>query len=146
MEKLGRLPAFDWKQTITGDGNENTLKRDAVERKRLQEEFGSLPSQTHVALNGNGLRAENQQPGYFSEKEAEDGERGRRREASVLVLNSTTKTLEESDFFRVGPRGGHIEGWTSGIMKGMFYLSIPFLTPRLHLHFQPGFTANAKQQ
>ncbi|TVY17209.1 hypothetical protein LARI1_G003669 [Lachnellula arida] len=111
-EKLGRLPAFDWKKTIAGAENRNNVTRGVVERKRLQEEFGSLPSQARVALNGNGLRAENQQPGYFSEKEAEDGERGRRREASVLVLNSATKTLEESDFFRVGPRGGHIEGWT----------------------------------
>ncbi|TVY30305.1 hypothetical protein LHYA1_G001626 [Lachnellula hyalina] len=108
-EKPGRLPAFDWNKTISGDGNENNVK---LERERLQKEFRNLPSQTPVALSGNSLRAEDPQPGYLSEKEAEDGERGRRREASVLVLNSATKTLEESDFFRVGPRGEHIEGWT----------------------------------
>ncbi|TVY39348.1 hypothetical protein LSUB1_G002874 [Lachnellula subtilissima] len=108
-EKPGRLPAFDWNKTIAGDGDGYNVK---LERKRLQTEFRGLPSQTPVALSGNSLRAENPQSGYLSEKEAEDGERGRRREASVLVLNSAMKTLEESDFFRVGPRGEHIEGWT----------------------------------
>ncbi|TAQ87138.1 hypothetical protein B7494_g4522 [Chlorociboria aeruginascens] len=40
-----------------------------------------------------------------------------RREASVLVLNGASKNLEESDFFRLSPKGEHIEGWTSGILK-----------------------------
>lgn len=38
--------------------------------------------------------------------------------ASVLILNCASKTLEESDFFRVSPRGEHIEGWTRSIIKG----------------------------
>jgi hypothetical protein len=109
-EKLGRLPAFDWKRTTPRDD-----VKQAAERKKLQEEFKSLPSQT-----SNGLRVEPQQARYLSEREAEEGERRRRREASVLVLNSGMKTLEESDFFRLGPRGEHIEGWTSGIIKGLF--------------------------
>ncbi|KAE9370645.1 hypothetical protein N431DRAFT_468675 [Stipitochalara longipes BDJ] len=36
---------------------------------------------------------------------------------SVLVLNACSMNLEESDFFRLGPKGNHIEGWTSGILK-----------------------------
>lgn len=39
-------------------------------------------------------------------------------EPSVLVLGCATKTLEESDFFRLSPKGEHIDGWTSGITKG----------------------------
>jgi hypothetical protein len=45
-------------------------------------------------------------------------DRKRRREASVLVLNCAPGTLAESDFFRLGPKGNHIQGWTSGIIKG----------------------------
>ncbi|RFU34451.1 hypothetical protein B7463_g1840, partial [Scytalidium lignicola] len=40
-----------------------------------------------------------------------------RQNASVLVLNCASKTLEESDFFRLSPKGEHLEGWTSGIIK-----------------------------
>ncbi|KAH8802818.1 hypothetical protein F5884DRAFT_738673 [Xylogone sp. PMI_703] len=40
-----------------------------------------------------------------------------RRKASVLVLNCAGKSLEESDFFRLSPKGEHLEGWTSGIIK-----------------------------
>jgi hypothetical protein len=43
----------------------------------------------------------------------------KRREAAVLVLNSASKRLEESDFFRVGHKGVHIQGWTTGLIKGM---------------------------
>ncbi|KAG9233679.1 hypothetical protein BJ875DRAFT_463481 [Amylocarpus encephaloides] len=40
-----------------------------------------------------------------------------KRWPSVLVLNCALSSLEESDFFRLGPKGEHIEGWTSGLMK-----------------------------
>lgn len=40
------------------------------------------------------------------------------RAPSVLVLSAVSKTLEESDFFRLSPKGEHIEGWTSGILRG----------------------------
>jgi hypothetical protein len=42
----------------------------------------------------------------------------RRREVGVLVLSNGGKSLTESDFLRVSPRGEHIEGWTSSIVKG----------------------------
>jgi hypothetical protein len=38
---------------------------------------------------------------------------------SILILRHASKTLAESDFFRVGPKGEHIEGWTNGIIRGM---------------------------
>jgi hypothetical protein len=44
--------------------------------------------------------------------------RKQRREASVVVLNCAPGTLAESDFFRLGPKGNHIQGWTKGIIKG----------------------------
>jgi hypothetical protein len=42
----------------------------------------------------------------------------RKSELGLLVLSCASKTLEESDFFRLGSKGQHIEGWTSGILKG----------------------------
>jgi hypothetical protein len=44
--------------------------------------------------------------------------RAARSELGLLVLSCASKTLEESDFFRLGSKGEHIEGWTSGIIKG----------------------------
>lgn len=51
--------------------------------------------------------------------QSEHDDEKRRREAAVLVLNSASKRLEESDFFRIGHKGVHIQGWTTGIIKGM---------------------------
>lgn len=48
----------------------------------------------------------------------------RRRDASVLILSNASKFLAESDFLRLSTKGQHIEGWTSGIIKGM-PISIP---------------------
>lgn len=45
-----------------------------------------------------------------------------RRDASVLVLSNASKNLAESDFLRLSPKGEHIEGWTSGIIKGTTFL------------------------
>jgi hypothetical protein len=35
-----------------------------------------------------------------------------------LLISCLSKTLEETDFFRLGPKGDHIENWTSGITRG----------------------------
>ena len=59
------------------------------------------------------------QPTPTPQSEQED--RKKRRKAAVLVLNSASKRLEESDFFRIGHKGTHIQGWTTGIIKGMSY-------------------------
>jgi hypothetical protein len=103
-EQSERLPAFQWWKTGQRDMSER-VDRNAVRRER-----------------GHGFREE-KPSGYLSLRRAEEGgSRSRmREEPSVLILNSATKTLEESDFFRLGPKGEHIEGWTSGIIKGRFY-------------------------
>lgn len=50
------------------------------------------------------------------------------RTSRVLILNCASKTLEESDFHRVSPKGQHIQGWTGGIRKGKasYQKSLPF--------------------
>jgi hypothetical protein len=105
-EQSQRLPAFPWWKTGQRDMSEH-VDRDAGLHKKRE----------------NGFREE-KPSGYLSLRKAEEGgSRSRtREEPSVLILNSATKTLEESDFFRLGPKGEHIEGWTSGIIKGRFYI------------------------
>ena len=42
----------------------------------------------------------------------------KRQNASVLVLANVSKSLSESDFMRLAPRGLHIDTWASGILQG----------------------------
>ena len=37
---------------------------------------------------------------------------------SVLVLSTASKSLLESDFYRLGRQAKHLDGWASGIVKG----------------------------
>jgi hypothetical protein len=59
---------------------------------------------------GTGLQYDPTTPEYHKMRE--------RRDASVLVLSNASKNLVESDFLRLSPKGEHIEGWSSGIIKG----------------------------
>jgi hypothetical protein len=42
------------------------------------------------------------------------------RHPAVLLIAALPKNLEESDFFYLSPKGEHIEGWRSGLIKGIF--------------------------
>ena len=94
-----KLPAFDWHEGPKIDWKE-TVEKAAEERKNW---FHSIPpAKNHVT--GPHIVVE-------AKKRGKDV-------LSVLVLSCASKTLEESDFFRVGSKGEHIEGWTSGIVRG----------------------------
>jgi hypothetical protein len=41
-------------------------------------------------------------------------------ELHVLVLTNVSKSLLESDFFRIGPQGKHLEGWNGSIKKSKY--------------------------
>jgi len=105
-EQSERLPAFQWWETGQKDTIEHVdkdaglSKKDKRSKKKLQE--SRYPSLRRTEEGGSRNWA--------------------KQEPSVLILNSATKTLEESDFFRLGPKGEHIEGWTSGIIKGISYI------------------------
>jgi hypothetical protein len=43
------------------------------------------------------------------------------RDVHVLVLSNASKSLSLSDFLRLSPKGEHIDGWASGIIKGKHY-------------------------
>ena len=93
---VDKLPVFEWHDGPQIDWRE-TVEKAAEKRKNW---FHSIrESKAHTPL----IEAE---------------ENRRKRDLSVLVLSSASKTLEESDFFRLGEKGQHIEGWTSGIVKG----------------------------
>lgn len=49
----------------------------------------------------------------------------------ILIISCASKNLEESDFLRINPKGSHIEGWASGMMKGKPAIA---LLPRYLLH------------
>jgi hypothetical protein len=87
-----KLPAFEWHDGPKIDW-EATVEKASEERKNW---FHTEPtSKSHLMSR-----------------------RTRNNHLSVLVLSGASKTLEESDFFRLGSKGEHIEGWTSGIIKG----------------------------
>lgn len=119
QDQFGRLPAFVLKKRVAAA----ELKSKEERRKREEEVKNPKP------LAFDGLRAK--ADWSLSEEQAE---RSERTGASVLVLNSAMKTLEESDFFRMSPKGEHIEGWTGGILKGMLCIS-PFTCTRFPTNF-----------
>ncbi|KAF4629841.1 hypothetical protein G7Y89_g8308 [Cudoniella acicularis] len=107
-KKLDKLPRFRWK-----------TEEEKARGARAREQKAILPPP--------GRRGERRGPmdmggGTLSRSisltnQQEDIDQVARRQASVLVLSCAMKSLEESDFFRIGPKGEHIEGWTSGIIK-----------------------------
>ena len=101
-ERLDKLPAFKW--------NMDPKPRRSVEKDREKK---SNESNRFRAIAQSAVPALEQAHAPF-------WGRARGREASVLILRAVSKTLEESDFFRIGPKGGHIEGWTSGLTKGIY--------------------------
>lgn len=98
-ESNGALPPFQWDEGF-GSRREEIRKQDgrgqhkpystAGQKKLFKEQVTPLANQSWERRKGN---------------------------VSVLILNCASKTLEESDFFRVSPRGEHIEGWTRSIIK-----------------------------
>jgi hypothetical protein len=100
-KQLEKLPPFEWNER-----SEAGLTGREVKEEQIREQHQPVPMQKDFDFRG-----------------VSSQETLLRREASVLILSGASKTLEESDFFRVSPKGEHIEGWTSGILKGLLYIS-----------------------
>ena len=100
-ETLERLPAFKWNSEI------KVGPRAETERGKRRNSFHDIPRRRE----------------YMPLKEPNEGARGVK--PAVLLLRAVSKNLEESDFFRLGPKGGHIEGWTTGITKGTNCVQLP---------------------
>jgi hypothetical protein len=100
-ERLDKLPAFKWNMDPKP---RRPIEKDCEKKSTESNPFRAITQSAVPAL-------EQAQTPLWS--------RARGREASVLILRAVSKALEESDFFRIGPKGGHIEGWTSGLTKGI---------------------------
>ena len=98
--ELDKLPAFEWHAELRSEMEENWARDRLLPIPKRSDPAPDPLSTRHTV-------------------QLVQDERKQRREASILVLNAVTKTLDESDFFRLSPKGEHIEGWTSGIIKGI---------------------------
>ncbi|KAH7317641.1 hypothetical protein BKA65DRAFT_541676 [Rhexocercosporidium sp. MPI-PUGE-AT-0058] len=107
-ERLEKLPAFNWAVETTELDMQERKQEEA--RKQTREKFQTIPGLKFG-------RRTVQERTVLSAKQEQDESSTSRRRASVLVLQACSKTLEESDFYRVGPKGNHIESWTNGILK-----------------------------
>lgn len=107
-ESIDTLPPFQWDE---GLGNSSGLGERPKEEERDQRESHSTARHQNETLS-------------FKDQEVIPHDHlwaKHKASTSVLILNCASKTLEESDFFRVSPRGEHIEGWTRSIIKGREY-------------------------
>lgn len=121
-ERLHKLPAFEW------DLDERLDESWKTERERRKERLHTIPSRENVSAYLGETRWSPVAGAQETRVHKQNLEYNRRREPSVVVLSGVSKHLEESDFFRVGPKGNHIEGWTSGILKGTLYPTTNFAT------------------
>ncbi len=113
-QRLEKLPAFNWiPEEVYGDGKEK-------ERQERKERLYTIPKQHDTRPDS----AKNQSTFLANQTEHVEAQKEpdiQWRQAGVLILQACSKTLVESDFFRIGPKGNHIEGWTSGIVKGTYF-------------------------
>ena len=84
-------------------------------RAELLREFEWAKSKQFRQSADNKYDAQNDHTGHMRRDEQEIR---RRQDASVLVLTNASKSLSPSDFLRLSPKGQHIDGWASGIIKG----------------------------
>lgn len=110
--RFDKLPAFNWTPEIN-------IEKPAVKPEK-QDTYYQIPrrnassgfplSNDHVSVRKarETMRRTTDEQDWL---QSNDGEKG------ILVLNACSKTLEESDFFRLSPTGQHIEGWKSGLLK-----------------------------
>lgn len=112
LERLEKLPAFNWSSDFQR-GNEYEREQER-ERERRRESYRSIPARPNTPVK-NSLHTPRTQQVQDMRKDVSGN-----RKVSVLCLKSCSKTLEETDFFRVGTKGDHVENWTKGIVKGAF--------------------------
>jgi hypothetical protein len=108
-KELDKLPAFKWNSTNSApsatDGREREREERRVKHKTIpqrEDQVQYLPTRLNIQHHRDDLGRE----------------AGAVALPSLLVLDACSKNLEESDFFRLGSRGEHIQGWASGIIKG----------------------------
>jgi hypothetical protein len=110
--RLDKLPAFNWSPEINIDDYDEEHTQSEPE----QDPFHQIP-QRRPSNSATQYTPVSSPPLARPSREQDQALSGRE---SILVLSACSKTLEESDFFRLSPKGQHIEGWKSGLLKGTF--------------------------
>lgn len=103
-------------------------------------EGGAVRLEEERVVNHNDLQ------GWIDTLLKEDGSESEttRERPAMLILSNASPNLTESDFYRIGPQGHHLDGWSASIRKGeadtcrvRFYMrrltsipSYPSLRPR----------------
>lgn len=119
LERLEKLPAFNWK--VESKELDSRERKHEQARRKTRENYTSIPGFNTAA------RAQSTWPSPQAKEVHQDrsarlaGSSAKHSRVSILVLKACSKTLEESDFYRVGTKGNHVESWTNGILKGMHF-------------------------
>jgi len=116
-KRLDKLPAFKWNSKNTAptvaDSREQAKVAQRLKNTSIPRREEPKPETSkYTPLARDKFALERLQDDLMREPESSFL-------PSLLVLNACSKNLEESDFFRLGPKGDHIEGWTSGVLQGM---------------------------
>ncbi|KAL2065616.1 hypothetical protein VTL71DRAFT_3286 [Oculimacula yallundae] len=117
MERFEKLPAFNWDMdTKQLDAHD---RRQQEARQKTRDKYHTIPlltgdNRTDTARE---ILPVKQIPKSNTSSQRTDQSRTNNSRVAVLVLSACSKRLEETDFYRVGPKGNHIENWTSGILK-----------------------------
>jgi hypothetical protein len=143
-KRLDKLPAFNWNSEI------NVKDRGDKERENKKKQYMSIPlRQDQVSEETTRLfKSIPLDNRYVVNRLRSDPDRipRSRTSLSVLVLNACSKALEESDFFRLGPRGEHIEGWATGIIEGIISSGFIIQLRDLHLGVIPARDNNTLEK
>jgi len=95
----------------------------------------------HVALRDNlPLLSSDAQRDHAQSAEGDQHQSSEHENAHVLVLSNASKSLSLSDFLRLSPKGEHIDGWASGIIKGKHYSHNSTMQSNLPLQSSPAAT------
>ncbi|KAJ0167378.1 hypothetical protein CTA2_2946 [Colletotrichum tanaceti] len=86
-----------------------------VNHDDLQSWLDSLPKSDAAAADNNG----NATTATSSSSLSSSSSTGMVDRSAMLILSNASPNLQESDFYRIGPQGHHLDGWSSSIRKVM---------------------------
>lgn len=131
-DKVKRAPI------IMGDSQGPARRVESVNRAKSRESPTPYKLVKHRALKDKTpLFSSDAQKEYAQNAGLEQQQFRERQDAHVLVLSNASKSLALSDFLRLSPKGEHIDGWASGIIKGKYYRHNEKIKSNLTLQSSP---------
>lgn len=108
--------------TIIGDVQGPVRRVESVKQAKSNESSTPYKLVKHIALKDKTSLSSSDAENESARIARGDQHQFREyRDAHVLVLSNASKSLAPSDFLRLSPKGEHIDGWASGIIKGKHY-------------------------